>query len=104
VLAADWYRKSANQGLAVGQYNLACLYFDAKGVFKDTVKAKELFEKAAAQGYGDAHYMLGYMYQQGDGVSRDRQMAVQWYRSALSKRPLTENHKAHAEKFLTSNP
>ena len=39
VLAADWYRKAADQGHAGAQANLGRLYLQGRGVFKDTAKA-----------------------------------------------------------------
>ncbi len=52
--AAEWYRKSAEQGDATGQYNLAMLYLDGNGVEKDKQNAIVFFKLSAEQGDEDA--------------------------------------------------
>ena len=46
--AVRWYRKSADQGEAVGQYNLGRMYDGGKGVAQDYVQAHVWFELSAA--------------------------------------------------------
>jgi uncharacterized protein len=55
--AMTWYRKAADQGLAVAQYWLAFI-FDGQGMPQDHAAAMRLFQKAADQGYGPGQYSL----------------------------------------------
>ena len=49
-IAMEWYRKSANQGLAGAQCNLGFMYEYGHGVSQDYGRAVELYKKAANQG------------------------------------------------------
>ena len=66
--AAAWYRKAADQGHAVAQYNLGVLYRDGEGVPKDLAQAVAWFRKAADQGNAAAQNNLGVLYANGEGV------------------------------------
>jgi TPR repeat protein len=52
--ANELFRKAADMGSAVAQYNLGNSYYNGHGVTKDYAKAKEWYEKAGAQGYANA--------------------------------------------------
>ncbi len=61
--AVKWYRKSAEQGNALGQAFLAQMYESGRGVNKDIAAAGILYRQAASQGspYAkDALKRLGY--------------------------------------------
>ncbi len=45
--AAAWYRKSADQGLAISQNNLGTMYVSGQGVTRDYVQAHKWFNLAA---------------------------------------------------------
>jgi TPR repeat protein len=77
--AAQCYRKSAEQGLARAQYNLARMYVDGEGVSRDYQQAVKWLTKAAAQNYVLAMNRLGVMYERGLGVSKDQVEAYKWY-------------------------
>jgi TPR repeat protein len=47
-VAADWYRKAADQSHPLATYELAELYYRGRGVEKDRVRALEFYERAAA--------------------------------------------------------
>ncbi len=47
--AAAWYRRSAEQGLAAAQYNLAVMFANGEGIPQDNVLAYVLFDLAAAE-------------------------------------------------------
>ena len=49
-LAAEWYRKSAEQGDARAQYNLGQMYRRGQGVPQDYILAHKWANLAAAQG------------------------------------------------------
>lgn len=55
--AIKWYRRSAEQGLSVAQFNLGSLMYDGNGVARDLFGALGWFEKAAAQGDVTAQMM-----------------------------------------------
>jgi TPR repeat protein len=48
--AAQWYRKTADQGDATGQYLLGFMYEAGLGVSKDDGEAAQWYRKAAEQG------------------------------------------------------
>ena len=48
--AVKWYRKAAEQGVALGQHNLGLMYNLGEGVPQDDVQAYAWFNTAAAQG------------------------------------------------------
>lgn len=41
--AVYWYKKAANQGSRMSQFNLASMYSNGEGVIKDVSKAEELY-------------------------------------------------------------
>ncbi len=83
--ASEWYFKSAQQGDALAQCNLAFMYFNGYGVAKDYQKAMQWYTKAAEQGSAEAQNDLGIMYEYGYGVAKDRQKAVEWYSKAVEQ-------------------
>ena len=84
--AAEWYRKSAEQGYARAQCNLGYYYQFGKGILaSDDAKAVEWYRKAADQGYACAQYYLGESYKNGWGVEKDKSKALEWYRKAAAQ-------------------
>ena len=83
--AARWYRKAAEQGHAVAQYNLGVMYKNGQGVKQDHAEAVRWYRKAAEQGQADAQCSLGVMYLNGQGVRQDHAEAVRWYRKAAEQ-------------------
>ena len=57
-MAADWFRRAAEQDSAIGQYELGNAYLRGKGVALDRAQASAWFNKAAEQRYGPAQYEL----------------------------------------------
>jgi TPR repeat protein len=94
-IAADWYRKAAEQGSVPGQLHLAALYRDGKGVARDMVQAAEWYRKAAEQGDTDAQATLGVLYSIGQGVPHNDVEAYFWLDLAASvKGPNQEKYAA----------
>lgn len=60
--AVYWYKKSAEQGDEVAQYNLGCCYANGEGVSKSKSKAREWFAKSYRQGYEPAKKALDDLY------------------------------------------
>ena len=58
--AMRWYRKAADQGNAIAQYNLGWMYENGRGVVQDDAEAMQWYRKAADQGYAAAQYNIGY--------------------------------------------
>ena len=58
VEAAKWYRKAAEQELAIAQFNLGWIYENGEGVPKDMAEATKWYRKAAEQGDADAKEWL----------------------------------------------
>lgn len=83
--AVEWYRKSAEQGYAQGQYCLGNMYHQGLGVIEDYKEAFKWFSKAAEQGYDKAQTMLGYMYFMGEGVENDFIKAFTWEQKAAEQ-------------------
>ncbi len=83
--ALKWFRKAADQGSVLGQYNLGVMYADGYGVAQDYTEALKWYRKAAEQGNAFAQNNLGNMYRYGEGVSQDYSEALQWYRKSAEQ-------------------
>lgn len=79
--AEKWFRKAAEQGFAISQYNLGYIYRSKK----KSSQAAIWYKKAAEQGLADAQVNLGLCYENGEGVEKDPVQAVQWYRRAAEQ-------------------
>ena len=58
-LAAQWYRKAAEQGHCAAQFHLALMYAQGRGGLRDQAAALRWLRCAAELGYGGAQYHLG---------------------------------------------
>jgi enhanced entry protein EnhC len=76
------YQQAANQGLGLGQLNLALIYELGKGRPVDYSSAAKLYQAAAEQGVPQAMVQLAGLYLQGQGVSQDESDALSWYKKA----------------------
>ena len=56
--AVAWFRKAAEQGNDVAQYNLGEMYREGRGVPQDEGEATTWYKKAAEQGNEDAKKAL----------------------------------------------
>ena len=92
--AVKWYRKSAEQGCAEAQYNLALCYYKGEGVEKDLREAVKWWRKSAEQGLKEAQCNLGLCYYDGDGVIQNNVKAYAWFALALA------NGNEHAKPFM----
>ena len=82
--AVVWYRKAADQGDALAQFDLGWMYDDGRGVAQDYAQALIWFRKAAEQGLTLAQFNLGWMYGQGQGVQQDYVRAHMWFNIAAA--------------------
>ena len=78
VEAAKWYRKAAEQGLALAQNNLGVMYDHGLGVPMDEAEAVKWYRKAAEQGDPKAQTNLGLKYASGRVVPKDETEAYKW--------------------------
>jgi len=83
--AVKWFRKAAEQNLALAQSNLARCYRNGEGVQKDEPEAIKWWSKAADQDEADAQANLGFCYAQGQGVPKDEVEAYRWFLLAAAK-------------------
>lgn len=88
--AIKWYKKAAENDNMHAKHNLAVLYFEGKGVKKNTKKAFELCLDAAEAGHLGAQTHLGICYQQGIGVKKDEKKAFEWIRKAAYNKESNE--------------
>ena len=78
-----YLQRSAEQGYALAQYNLAYYFEYAEhGFEQDDEKAVYWYQHAAAQNYPEAINNLGDKYERGRGVKRDLQQAAKYYQQA----------------------
>jgi TPR repeat protein len=85
VIAADWYRKSAEQGDSQAQFNLADFYTWGVGVANDDAQAAFWYRKSADQGLAAGQYQIGLFYYLGRGVAKDYAEAARWYWKAADQ-------------------
>jgi S1-C subfamily serine protease len=73
-----WYRKAAEQNLALAQFHLGLCYCDGQGVAKDYEAGVKWYRKAAEQNLALAQFFLGCCYYYGEGVAKDYVEAYKW--------------------------
>ena len=83
--AEKLWRKAAELGGALAQYNLGEYFAWGLGVPLDYTEAARWYRKAADQGFAGAQYKLGVMYQNGRGVPLDFAEAMKWHRKAADQ-------------------
>ncbi|MDO8355530.1 MAG: tetratricopeptide repeat protein [Nitrospirota bacterium] len=76
--AAQWFRKSAEQGDEIAEFNLGLLYERGKGVPRDMSQAVYWYRWAAEGSHPDAQFRLARLYVTGKGVKRDTVEALVW--------------------------
>ena len=83
--AVTWFRKAADQGVAIAQVTLGLMHAEGEGVPQDYAEAVKWLRKAAKQGLVEAQTLLGFMYHDGEGVPQDIAEAVKWWRMAVEQ-------------------
>jgi len=83
-LAADWYLKSAEAGLAIAQYRIGSLYERGEGVQRDLAAAQGWYEKASAQGNARATHNLAVLMSEGATGDPDYVRAAQYFAQAAN--------------------
>ncbi len=82
VAAAQWYQRSASQGVAAAQNNLGLMYAQGRGVPQDVARAARFWRDAGVKDHVIAQFNLGLAYFRGEGVAEDRSVALRWFRRA----------------------
>ena len=80
--AIDWYRRSAEAGLAPAQYRLGSLYEKGVGTARDAKAAAEWYTKAAALGNAKAMHNLAVINAEGSLGTPDYAQAAKWFQEA----------------------
>ena len=78
--AMEFYRLSANNNCAAAKHNLGHIYAGRK----DYAEALAWYRRAAEQGFADSQLNIGLMYEYGLGVNKDLNIALSWYKAAMS--------------------
>jgi len=73
--AIEYFLKSAKQGYAQAQNDLALIYLNGHGVVENPQEAVSWLSLAAEQNLPEAQYHLSSLYAQGQGVSRNEDVA-----------------------------
>jgi len=82
--AMHWYRKAADQGNDLGQYNVGLIYERSRSL-QDLRQSAYWYQKAAEQGVADAQLNLGMLYSSGKGVPADAVRALQLFQMAANQ-------------------
>lgn len=83
--AADWYRRAADKNHAWGEFNLASLYAQGRGVPYDEKMALALLVRSARRGNPKAMNMLGRFREASSLPRRRERSAGVWYRWAAER-------------------
>jgi uncharacterized protein len=78
------WRRFANEGDAMSQYNLGQMYEAGQGVTRDFAQAAEWYRRAAESGIPHARLSLGVAYALGRGVPQDFLQAHKWLNLAVA--------------------
>lgn len=83
--AERMYRRDAENGNMVAQYNLGLCYEEGNGVDQNYAEAAQWFAKAAQQGSADAQVRLGILYAVGEGVKKNLSSARELFQKAAEQ-------------------
>lgn len=83
--ARGWYRKAADQGAMLGQYNLAVAYHKGIGGAVDVDKALDYYAQAMAQGDAVSAFNMATIHDEGLLKPRDVAQAVALYQVAADR-------------------
>lgn len=86
--AVDWYRKSATQGNAAGEFGLGQMYLKGEGIEKDVEKARTYIRLAAEKNELPAVVMMMNAYRTGAmGLPLDSDKADEWEAKVVQLSP-----------------
>ena len=81
----QYYKKAADQGSYIAQFNLGEMYNGGEGVKKDNKLSFDYYKKAADQGHTDALNRIGHMYYFGQGVEKKYSKALEYFKKAADQ-------------------
>ena len=81
----EWYRKAAEQGDDLSQYNLALAYLEGKFGSPDAVNGLKYLELSAAQNNAGALKDLGVFWKDGVGGKKDIVKGIKYLKLAVGK-------------------
>ena len=84
-LAFEEFKKDADRGHRICQFQIAMMYENGIGTEKNPEKAFEYYEKAANQGCAISQNALGYMYREGNGTAQNPEKAFEYYEKAANQ-------------------
>lgn len=80
--AIYWYKKAAENGNVIAQFNMGEIYDSGNGVKQDFAKAASWYLKAAKQGDALAQCAVGNCYFHNQGFALDYNQAAYWFRKS----------------------
>lgn len=83
--AFEWRLKAAEQDSAQAQFQLAQMYLEGKGCYRDDRKALHWLKKAAEKSEDLAALQLGMLYLKGRGTMVDYREAAKWFEAAIDE-------------------
>jgi TPR repeat protein len=83
--AVAWFRRAAEQGERIAQYNLAVMLVKGEGVEADPEEALKWYLRAAEQGVPEAQIAVGDFYAGGRVVAVDHDEARRWFEKAAGQ-------------------
>ncbi|MBR5735095.1 MAG: sel1 repeat family protein, partial [Desulfovibrionaceae bacterium] len=66
-------------------HNLGIMYFEGRGVPRNSKQAISWWQKAAEQNYAEAQFYLGMLSERGNGLPLDKNQALAWYGKAAEQ-------------------
>ena len=82
VQAVEWLRRSAAQGYAPAEFQIAQLYDFGFVLMQNDVEALAWYRKAAGHGSAAGARQVAEFYRRGRGVAEDVRESLRWYRQA----------------------
>ncbi len=76
---------AADRGHVPGQYALAQMIDNGRGVQRNLGEVVRLYRSAAGHGHADAQFELGLLHERSEGVPRNAAIARAWYRKAAKR-------------------
>jgi TPR repeat protein len=83
--AAEYYRLSAEQGNAKGQYWFGHCLVHGRGIKQDLIRRAEYYRLSAGQGNARGQYNFGVCLENGAGTWTDLTMAAHYYKLAFDQ-------------------
>ena len=81
-LAAVWFARAAEGGLAMAQFRLGSMYEKGLGVKRNPSEARRLYFAAASQGHAVAMHNIAVLYAEGIDGKPDFTQAAEWFQKA----------------------